>query len=130
MGNEQVLALAHLNNEPISVDLARLALKDITNTPTKNITIDLIQKVVAKYFNIKVDDLKSAKRSADIAVPRQIAMYLCRDVANLSLPKIGYEFGKRDHSTVIHACNKISKSINTDDELKNKIEEIKKIMFF
>lgn len=126
----KVLALAHLNNQPISLELAKLALKDITNTPTKTITIDLIQKVVAKYFGIKVDDLKSTKKSADIAVPRQIAMYLCRDVANVSLPKIGYEFGKRDHSTVIHACNKISKSISTDEELKNKVEEIKKIMFF
>ena len=126
----KVLALAHLNNEPISVDLARLALKDITNTPTKNITIELIQKVVAKYFNIKVDDLKSAKRSADIAVPRQIAMYLCRDVANLSLPKIGYECGKRDHSTVIHACNKISKDVLENEDIKNKVEEIKKIIFF
>jgi len=126
----RVLALAHLNNEPISLELAKQALKDITKAPTKAITIDLIQKVVAKYFGIKVDDLKSSKKSADIARPRQIAMYLCRDIANVSLPKIGFEFGKRDHSTVIHACNKISKNITQDDDLNKKIEEIKKILFF
>lgn len=126
----RVLALAHLNNQPLSLDLARQALKDITNTPTKTITIELIQKVVAKYFGIKVEDLKSTKKSADIAIPRQIAMYLCRDIANVSLPKIGFEFGKRDHSTVIHACNKISKNLTEDEELNRKIEEIKKILFF
>ncbi len=126
----RVLALAHLNNKPLTLDLAKEALKDITNAPTKTITIDLIQKVVSKYFNIKVEDLKSTKKSADIAIPRQIAMYLCRDVANMSLPKIGFEFGKRDHSTVIHACNKISKNIEEDSELNKKIEEIKKILFY
>ena len=57
-------------------------------------------------------------------------MYLCRDVANLSLPKIGYEFGKRDHSTVIHACNKISKDVVENEDIKKKVEEIKKIIFF
>ena len=57
-------------------------------------------------------------------------MFLCRDVANVSLPKIGYEFGKRDHSTVIHACNKISKGITEDTELNKKVEELKKIIFF
>ena len=126
----RVLALAHLNNKPLTLDLAKEALKDITNAPTKIITIDLIQKVVSKYFNIKVEDLKSTKKSADIAIPRQIAMYLCRDVANMSLPKIGFEFGKRDHSTVIHACNKISKNVEEDPELNKKIEEIKKILFY
>ncbi len=126
----RVLALAHLNNQPLSLELAKQALKDITNSPTKAITIELIQKVVAKYFGIKIDDLKSTKKSADIAIPRQIAMYLCRDIANVSLPKIGFEFGKRDHSTVIHACNKISKNVTEDDELNKKIEEIKKILFY
>ena len=126
----RVLALAHLNNKPLTLDLAKEALKDITNAPTKTITIDLIQKVVSKYFGIKVEDLKSTKKSADIAIPRQIAMYLCRDVANMSLPKIGFEFGKRDHSTVIHACNKISKNIEDDPDLNKKIDEIKKILFY
>lgn len=125
----RVLALAHLNNQPLSLDLAKQALKDITNAPTKIITIDLIQKTVAKYFGIKIDDLKSTKKSANITVPRQIAMYLCRDITNESLPKIGFEFGKRDHSTVIHACNKISENIKKDNDLNMKVEEIRKILF-
>jgi len=126
----KVLALSHLTNQPISLDLAGQALKDIAQVKTKSITIDLIQEVVAKYFNVKVDDLKAAKRSADISHPRQIAMYLCREVGNLSLPKIGYDFGKRDHTTVIHACNKISKDINENTELKNTIEELKKLILY
>ena len=126
----KILALAHLTNQPISLDLAGQALKDIAQVKTKSITIDLIQEVVAKYFNVKVEDLKAAKRSADISHPRQIAMYLCREVGNLSLPKIGYDFGKRDHTTVIHACNKISKDINENSELKNTVEELKKLILY
>ena len=126
----KILALSHLTNQPISLDLAGQALKDIAQVKTKSITIDLIQEVVAKYFNVKVDDLKAAKRSADISHPRQIAMYLCREVGNLSLPKIGYDFGKRDHTTVIHACNKISKDINENPEIKNTIEELKKLILY
>lgn len=126
----KILALSHLTNQPISLDLAGQALKDIAQVKTKNITIDLIQEVVAKYFNVRVDDLKAAKRSADISHPRQIAMYLCREVGNLSLPKIGYDFGKRDHTTVIHACNKISKDINENPELKNTVEELKKLILY
>jgi len=126
----KILALSHLTNQPISLDLAGQALKDIAQVKTKSITIELIQEVVAKYFNVKVEDLKAAKRSADISHPRQIAMYLCREVGNLSLPKIGYDFGKRDHTTVIHACNKISKDINENNELKNTIEELKKLILY
>jgi len=126
----KVLALSHLTNQPISLELAGQALKDIAQVKTKSITIDLIQEVVAKYFNVKVEELKAAKRSADISHPRQIAMYLCREVGNLSLPKIGYDFGKRDHTTVIHACNKISKDLNENSELKNTIEELKKLILY
>jgi chromosomal replication initiator protein len=126
----KVLALSHLTNQPISLELAMLALKDIASAKTKNITISLIQQIVAKYFNLKVDDLKAARRSADISHPRQIAMYLCRELGNISLPKIGYEFGRRDHTTVIHACNKISKDITENNELKNSIEELKKLILY
>lgn len=126
----KVLALAHLTNQPISLDLAVQALKDLTPTKTKNINVELIQQVVAKYYNLKVDDLKAARRSADVSHPRQVAMYLCREIGNISLPKIGYEFGKRDHTTVIHACNKISKDITENQELKNTIEEIKKLILY
>ena len=127
----KILALSHLTNRPISLEVAQEALKDITTTTkTKNITIDLIQQTVASYYNIKVDDLKAARKSADISHPRQIAMYLCRELGNISLPKIGYDFGKRDHTTVIHACNKISKAIKENAELNNTIEELKKLILY
>jgi len=126
----KIIALSHLTNRSITLEVAQEALKDITNVKTKNISIDLIQQIVAKYFNIKVDDLKSIRKSADIAHPRQIAMYLCREIGNVSLPKIGYEFGKRDHTTVIHACNKISKNITESEEMKNTIEELTKLIMY
>lgn len=126
----KILALAHLNNEPITLELAGQALKDITTPKTKNITIDLIQSVVAKYFNIKKEALTGSKRNADLAYPRQIAMFLCRDLANFSLPKIGYEFGKRDHTTVIHACNKISADKKEKNEVKIMLQELEKIILY
>ncbi len=88
------------------------------------ISADYIQEVVAKYFNISQKDIKSSKRSNDIAYPRQIAMYLSRELTDLSLPKIGEEFGGRDHTTVIHAHDKIVKDIQVNEEIKSKIEKI------
>ena len=120
----RVLALAHLNNQPLSLELAKQALKDITNTPTKAITIELIQKVVAKYFGIKVDDLKSTKKSADIAIPRQIAMYICRVYLDENLTKIGIQFGGKNHTTVMHAVDKIKKEITKDDVLNSEIQKM------
>ena len=75
--------------------------------PIQNVSVESIQEVVAKYFNINAKDLKSSKRSNDLAYPRQIAMYLCRDIAQMQLARIGECFGKRDHTTVMHACRKI-----------------------
>ncbi len=87
--------------------MAEKAINDISAQKEKVISADYIQDVVSKYFNINKKDLKSSKRSNDIAYPRQIAMYLCREVAGLSFPKIGEEFGKRDHTTVMHGCCRI-----------------------
>jgi len=126
----KIIALSHLTNRPITLQVAEEALKDMTTIKTKNITIDLIQQTVAKYFSLKVDDLKSSRKSADIAHPRQIGMYLCREVGNFSLPKIGYEFGKRDHTTVMHACNKINNAIKENAEIQNTVEELKKLILY
>lgn len=83
----------------------------VKNKETKELNIDYIKQVVAKEFNIKIDDLSSKARPKNIAYPRQIAMYLSRELTNLSLPKIGEEFGGRDHTTVMHACDKIKDDI-------------------
>ena len=109
-------------NLPMAVD----ALKDTINKGTSEKTNILkVQKAVADYFQISVDDLKSKKRSASIAFPRQIAMYLSRTILNESFERIGLEFGGKDHSTVMHSCDKIKGEINNNMEIKNSVEKIK-----
>lgn len=122
----RVVAYSSLINQDLNADLAAEALKDIIpNSKPKVITIPLIQKKVAEYFQIRVEDLKAKKRTKNVTYPRQIAMYLSRELTDNSLPKIGEEFGGRDHTTVIHAHDKISKLFATDTELQRQIEEIK-----
>ena len=123
----RIVAYSSLTNRDITVDLASEALKDIiSNKQNKNITIDIIQDVVAAYFNLRVEDLKSQRRTRNVAYPRQIAMYLSRKLTDMSLPKIGEEFGGRDHTTVIHAYEKISESLNNDESLQHTINDITK----
>ncbi|KAJ49569.1 chromosomal replication initiator protein [Clostridium tetanomorphum] len=123
----RIVAFSSLTNKEISVDLASEALKDIiSNKQSKQITIELIQDIVSSYFNLRVEDFKSARRTRNVAFPRQIAMYLCRKLTDNSLPKIGEEFGGRDHTTVIHAYEKISTSLKEDESLQNTVNELSK----
>ncbi|MCI6276858.1 MAG: chromosomal replication initiator protein DnaA [Clostridium sp.] len=123
----RIVAYSSLTNKEISIDLASEALKDIiSNKQTKQITIDTIQDVISSYYNLKVEDLKSQRRTRNVTVPRQIAMYLCRTLTDMSLPKIGEEFGGRDHTTVIHAYDKISDNLKTDEALQNAITDLTK----
>ena len=94
----------------------------------KVISAEFIQDTVAKYFSVNPKDLKGSKRSNDITFPRQIAMYLCRNVANMSLPQIGKDFGKRDHTTVMHACNKIEQDMKTNSNTKLIVESVKNLL--
>ena len=112
--------------EDITLELAIEALKG-TITPTTNFKNDIqkIQRVVAEYYNVTVDDLKSKKRVASIAFPRQIAIYLSRILTDESFPRIGMEFGGRDHSTVIHSVDKIQNEIKNNKQLEDVINEIK-----
>ena len=107
----KLIAYSTLSNSPITIELSNKAISDVVSHHNKVLSIEYIQEVCAKYFNVTVEDLKGSRRSADIAFARQVAMYFCRDVANLSTPKIGLAFGKRDHSTVMHGCNKIANEI-------------------
>lgn len=121
----RVVAYSSLTNRLISLDLAAEALKDIiTTSKTEEITVLRIKEKVASTFNIKMEDFNCKKRTRSIAYPRQIAMYITRELTDLSLPKIGEEFGGRDHTTVIHAHDKISKDIQNNEEIKIKIEKI------
>ncbi len=124
----KLVAFSTLANGPITIEMAEKAINDISAQKEKVISADYIQDVVSKYFNINKKDLKSSKRSNDIAYPRQIAMYLCREVAGLSFPKIGEEFGKRDHTTVMHGCTKIEKEIKENTNTKLIVESVKKII--
>jgi len=121
----RIVAYSSLTNKEVTVELAEEALKDIiSSTQPREITVDLIKEMVSKNFNIKMEDFNSKKRTRAIAYPRQVAMYLCRELTDLSLPKIGDEFGGRDHTTVIHACDKISTDIEDDSNFKRKIENV------
>ncbi|MCS1352699.1 chromosomal replication initiator protein DnaA [Mechercharimyces sp. CAU 1602] len=123
----RVVAYSALMNQPISTDLAREALKDIVaDSGPKQIGILDIQRAVCHTFKLRIEDLKSKKRTKSVAYPRQIAMYLSREMTGHSLPKIGHEFGGRDHTTVIHAHEKISKRQKEDRELQQTIQDIKK----
>ena len=122
----RVVAYSSLVNRDISVELASEALKDIIpNSRPKVVTILDIQKVVGQHFNIRLEDFISKKRTRAIAFPRQIAMYLSRELTDFSLPKIGDEFGGRDHSTVIHAHEKISSLLKDDEHLQEDVKDIK-----
>jgi chromosomal replication initiator protein len=123
----RIVAYSSLTNRPITVELASEALKDIiSNKQNKNVTIDIIQDVVAAYFNLRIEDLKSQRRTRNVAYPRQIAMYLSRKLTDMSLPKIGEEFGGRDHTTVIHAYEKISDALNRDESLQHTVNDLTK----
>lgn len=122
----RVVAFSSLTNQDIDASLAAEALKDIIpNSRPKVITIAAIQELIAEKYNIKLEEFAAKKRTKSIAFPRQIAMYLSRELTDFSLPKIGEEFGGRDHTTVIHAHEKISKLISEDELLNRDIEEIK-----
>ena len=124
----KLIAKASLTNSQITMEMAERAINDIVAQQEKVISAEFIQDTVAKYFSVNPKDLKGSKRSNDITFPRQIAMYLCRNVANMSLPQIGKDFGKRDHTTVMHACNKIEQDMKTNSNTKLIVESVKNLL--
>ncbi len=123
----RIVAYSSLTNREITIDLSSEALKDIiSSSRPKQVTVNLIKDVVSQYYNIRTEEFNSKRRTRSISFPRQIAMYLSRELTDLSLPKIGEEFGGRDHTTVIHAYEKISKDKDKDVDLASKIEQIRK----
>lgn len=124
----KLIAKASLTGSPITMAMAQKAIDDIVAQKQKVISSEYIQDVVGKYFNVDPQDLVGAKRSNDVTFPRQIAMYLCRNIAQMSMPQIGRDFGKRDHSTVMHACDKIEKEIKTNSNTKLIVESVKNLL--
>ena len=113
---------------PISSEIAERAINDIVMQKEKVISTDFIKETVAKYFNIDKKDLNSSIRSNEIAYPRQIAMYLCRSISQTPFPQIGIDFGKRDHSTVMHAYKKIEKELKENSNTKLIVDSLRNIL--
>ena len=124
----KIVARASLTHSPITIELAEKIINEFKYENEKVISCDFIKETIAKYFSISKDDLSSNKRSNDIAFPRQIAMFLCREIANMSYPQIGEDFGGRDHSTVMHACRKIEKEVKEKTNTKLIVDSVKNII--
>lgn len=124
----KLVVQASLTHTPVTMEMSEKAINDMIRQKDSVISIEYIQDCVCKYFNITDKDLKSAQRSNDITYPRQIGMYLCRILTNESFPKIGDSFGKRDHTTVMHAFKKIEKDIKENSNTKLVVESVKKII--
>ena len=121
----RIMAYHNLNQIPITLPTAKEALKDLLDNDVQVIDIPYIKKITAKYFNVTTNDLDSKKRTQSVALPRQVAMYLCREFTESSFPKIGENFGGRDHSTVLHACKKIAKEMDNETEFTKLVNTIK-----
>lgn len=124
----KIVARASLTHSPITIELAENIINEFKYESEKVISSDFIKETVSKYFSIDKEELAGSKRSNDIAFPRQIAMYLCREIAGMSFPQIGVEFGNRDHSTVMHGYNKIAKEIKDKNSTKLIVESVKNII--
>ena len=120
----RVAALASLNQQEITVALAEQVLNDLMPDDAAPVDAQTIMDAAARYFSISLEDLTGSSRVATIASARQIAMYLCRELTDMSLPKIGHRFGGRDHSTVLHAVRKINEKIGQDRDLFNQVTEL------
>jgi len=115
---KRVIAYARFHKLPISVEMAKEALKDLLAVQNRQISIENIQKTVADFYKIKVADMYSKKRTRNLARPRQMAMFLAKELTDLSLPEIGQAFGGRDHTTVLHACRKIEELRKADQTIR------------
>lgn len=121
----RVIGFSNLLGDKITVDYAKNILKDIIKSNADAVAPERIRSTVANHYHIKISDMDSPKRNAEITLPRQVAMYLCRTTTDISLPKIGKLFGGRHYSTVIHAVDKIEADLKFDEELRENIEAIK-----
>lgn len=125
----KIQAYSLFGNHQISLDLAKKVLLDMFDAPSaRRVTADLVQRVVANHYQVNQSDLKSSTRSRKITLPRQVAMYLVREMTNLSLPDIGRKFGGRDHTTVMHACKRVEQNQGNDLELKENLLKIRELI--
>ncbi|MBM3365938.1 MAG: chromosomal replication initiator protein DnaA [Betaproteobacteria bacterium] len=124
----KILAYSHFHGREITIDVVKEALKDLLSVQNRQISVENIQKTVADFFNIKVADMYSKKRPANIARPRQIAMYLAKELTQKSLPEIGELFGGRDHTTVLHAVRKIAADRSKNPEINHELHVLEQTL--
>lgn len=120
----RVAAYSLLEEKPVTLDVAVMTLKDMVRETARAISVEMIQKTVAEFFRVPSSDLRAKKRTRNIVLPRQIAMYLARQLTAQSLPEIGNAFGGKDHTTVLHSCKKIGQSLLVDREIKNIVDQL------
>ena len=120
-----LMAQASLVKKEIDIELAKSVLKDIVTASSKEVNIDTIQEAVSGYFDVSVADLKGKSRKQELVYPRQVSMYFAKELTNLSLKSIGYHFGGRDHSTVIHAVQNISTLADQDEAVRDLIQKLR-----
>ncbi|MGB9613816.1 MAG: helix-turn-helix domain-containing protein, partial [Candidatus Margulisiibacteriota bacterium] len=122
----RIVAYASINNSPINIPLTDHVLQDLFSSEKEktNISLDLIKKLTAEYYSVRIEDMSAKIRTKEIATARQVAMYLAREFTSASFPKIGEEFGGRDHTTVLHAYEKIKESIKSEPEIADAIKNI------
>ncbi len=118
-------AYSSLTGQPITLDMAKMVLRDVIGDKKKIVAMDDIQETVSIRFHVKVSDLKSRRRSKTLVQPRQIAMFLCRELTDASFPEIGRQFGGKDHTTIMHACKQVSKALEADSSLRATLEGLK-----
>lgn len=126
----RVVAYSALEERLVTLEMAKNILKDMVKESMKTISVEMVQKSVSAFYNMSLSELRAKKRTKNIVLPRQVAMYLSRKLTNLSLPEIGNAFGGKDHTTVLHSCRKIEKEIinNEENGLKNTIQELTTIL--
>ncbi|MDD5128084.1 MAG: chromosomal replication initiator protein DnaA [Candidatus Omnitrophica bacterium] len=120
----RTIAYSLLEEEPVTLELTKEVLKDLLKEPKKLITVDFIQRCVAEEFGVSLQELKTKRRNKQVVFPRQIAMYLSRELTDLSLPEVGELFGGKDHTTVLHSYKKIKEDIYNNPELKERVEKV------
>ena len=117
----RVAAYSVLEDKPVSLELAKLILRDMVQETAKIISVEAVQKMVSQHFNVAVSELSAQRRNKNIVLPRQIAMYLSRQLTNMSLPEIGQAFGGKDHTTVMHSCKKIEHEIDQNPKIRDAV---------
>jgi chromosomal replication initiator protein len=126
----RIVAFASMGATPISIELAQAVLSNVLYNPKKRqVTPERIARAVSDYYSVPMDALQGQKRDKAIVMPRQIAMFLMREETDVSLLRIGAELGGRDHSTVLHACDKISREVANNDELRREIAAVRELIY-